>query len=276
MALTTDSYRKNILAGYCIIFYVLMVYKWFNGMFLYQMNPYFFYTREDLFTWLFMQTGLHQILLDHKPGLAMMDLLFYAAPLLWYVADAKLNKAKSLIAILVLAINWTYVQCYTLYPTNSIEAHVAWLLFPVAFIAQKEKTFELLFGGLRYFFLFFFASAGIWKLALGGIFNTHQMSNILLYQHKELLLTTPQHWYAEVIGWLINHHLISYMLYLAATAIEIVFILGFFTKRFDTWLILAFIAFLFFDHFVMRIPYYEVTPLLLTLIFNKKNEHNIA
>lgn len=269
MPLHYNSYRNKIIAAYCIIFYVLMVYKWFNGMFLYQMDPYFFYTRKDVFTWLFMATRIHTFLLNNKAGLLVSDIFFYAAPLLFYFINRNFNKFAKPAAMVLLLINWLYVQCYTLYPTNSIEAHIGWLLFPVVFVPRNIKTAALLFDGLRYFFLFFFASAGIWKFVQGGIFNTHQMSNILLMQHKELLVATPEQWYAVFIRWLINHTSISYALYLMATILELCFIIGFFTKKHDKLLLFAFMLFLLFDHFFMRIPYYDIAPLALTLLFNR-------
>lgn len=270
MPSTKNPYRHSIIIAYCTIFYVLMVYKWFNGMFLYQMQPSFFYAREDIFTWMLMTTGIHKWLLNNESGWILFDGFFYMAPLLFYFVYDKINHLTKPAAILLLLINWLYVQCYTLYPTNSIEAHIAWLLFPIVFIPKNEKTFALLFDGLRYFLLFFFASSGIWKFVQGGVFNTLQMSNILLFQHKELLVVTPQHWYAQFIFWLVENPIISYSLYLIATIIELSFVVGFFTKKYDKLLLFAFLLFLVFDHFVMRIPYYEVAPLLLTLLFRKR------
>jgi hypothetical protein len=78
----------------------------------------------------------------------------------------------------MLIVNWTYIQSYTLYPTNSIEGHVAWLIFPVLFLFKSERTFLLLFEALRYFFLFAMVSSGIWKFLQGGIFHIDQMSGI--------------------------------------------------------------------------------------------------
>lgn len=266
------TYRYRVIAAYCIVFYLLMVYKWFNGMFLYQMEPSLFYTRSDVFTWLFMESGIHKWAMADQSHLLLLDLLFYTAPLFFIYVYDKLNAFAQPAAIAMLLINWVYVQCYTLYPTNSIEAHIAWLLFPFVFIPRNEKTFIMLLDGLRYFFLFFFASSGIWKFVQGGIFNFQQMSNVLLFQHKELLVATPQHWYARLIMWLVENPAISYPLYAIATLIELFFIVGFFTRKYDRLLIKLFLVFLILDHFVMRIPYYEVLPLALTLFFGNRKD----
>src|SRR5207244_1109367 len=137
-------------------------------------------------------------------------------------------------------INWCYVQCYTLYPSNSIEGHIAWLFFPILFIPADKKTFSLLFEGLRYFFLFFFASAGLWKLAQGGFFSLSEMTGILLYQHAQLLSNSPGYWQSELILYLIQHPKLSYLLYLSTTILELSFLIGFFTKKFDRLLTIFF------------------------------------
>lgn len=260
-----DKFKHNIVLYFTIFFYLLAVYKWMNGMWLYQMQPNIFHSRFDGFTWMFMQTGLHQWLLNNKDGWLLLDTLFYSVPLVYFLSHNVWKTGSRLIAIFLLLINWIYVQCYTLYPTNSIEAHISWLLFPIAFLSSNPKTFRLLFEGLRYFFLFFFVSAGLWKIVTGSVFNTEQMSGILLYQHADLLLTSRGYWQTEIILWLIDQSTIGFFLYLSATILELVFIVGFFTKKYDHLLIFAAILFLLFDQLIMRIPYYEILPFLITL-----------
>jgi hypothetical protein len=234
-------------------------------MWLFQLQPKIFLNRFDGFTWLFMKTGLHQWLIDNPAGWTISDMLFYSMPLIFFLSNNVYRTGSAIVAFIMLLTNWAYVQCYTLYPSNSIEAHTAWLLFPVIFLVSNGKTFRLLTEGLRYFFLFMIASAGIWKIVTGSIFNLQQMSGVLLYQHAGLLSTSPGYWQADMMQWLIVHPSISYLLYLAATLLELAFIIGFFTKKYDRLLIITFIVFLIFDHFLMGIPYYEWLPYLILL-----------
>ena len=261
-----NNFKYKVIQYYCIIFYILMLYKWLNHLFLYQSEPSFFSTRQDIFTWLFMQTGLHQWLLNNPPGWILADLLFYSMPLIYLIIYRYKNNSATVAAITMLLINWCYIQCYTLYPINSIESYIAWLLFPIAFIPKKEKTFILLFDGLRYFLLFFFTSAAIWKFVQGGIFNISEMSGILLYQHNQLLTSSPGYWQSSMYLYFIQHQYFSYILYLSATILEACFIIGFFTKKYDRLLALLFLIFLLMDWFVMRIPYFEISALMLTLL----------
>lgn len=263
--------RQHIITGYCIIFYALMIYKWGNGMFLYQVQPSFFYTREDLFTWVFMQTGIHQWLLNNKDGWIFFDIIFYSAPLLFLVISTKWKSLISAAAFYMLLVNWIYIQCYTLYPTTSIEGYTPWLFFPLVFMFSNKTTFSFLMEALRYFFLFFMLSAGIWKFIQGGIFNISQMSGVLLYQHNQMLTNSTGYWQTDFYYRLIQNPGVSWLLYAISAIIELCFMVGFFTKKYDKLLTVLFIIFLFADYIIMRIPYFEMLPFLLTMQLRKKH-----
>ena len=265
----THQHRKQITAVFCIIFYVSMLFKWWGGLLLYQLQPFIYNTRFDLFTWFFMQTGLHQWLIGHAASWPIFDGVFYSMPLLYWFAFLKSERLASKLAVLMLIVNWVYIQCYTLYPANSIESYTAWLLFPILFMTTNLRSFYFTLHSLRYFFLFVFASAGIWKIVQGGIFNVGQMSGVLLYQHKEFLVSSPNNWFAHLTYFLINHPIVGYLLYLAGTILELFFLVGFFTRKADRWLIAGFILFVLLDLLVMRIYYWELSPFLIALIYSK-------
>ncbi len=272
MEIFTFNKRIQFTKWFIVIFYVLAVYKWLNGMWLYQMQPQFFNTRFDFVTWLFMQTGIHQWLVGNRTGWVLFDAAFYIMPLIYWIVFKRSIKWAVPVAVLLLLINWIYVQCYTLYPTNSIEGYLASLLFPFLLMSTRLKTFYFLMQGLRYFFLFFFVSAALWKFYQGGLFNTQQMSGILLMQHKEFLVFAPEFWYTKMIYWIVQHPLIGYGLYVTATVLELSFLTGFFTKKYDRLLLVLFALFLLSDYFFMRIPYFEILPLCLPLFFSKYAE----
>ena len=265
----TPAYRIDIVKGYCILFYVLMLHKLWHGFTLFQLQPSLFNSRFDLFTWLIMKTGIHQWLLNNPTGWILFDVTFYAMPLVyWYFFYKKKTRLAFCSAVAMLLVNWVYVQCYTLYPANSIESYTAWLLFPFLFITINLQSFYFVFQGLRYFFLFFFASAGIWKIVQGSIFNVEQMSGILLVQHKEYLIDA-NNFFSYAMYWLIEHPVVAFSLFVISTILELSFVIGFFTKKYDRILLLMFLFFLLADVFFMRIPYWEVSPFLLTLLYSK-------
>ena len=266
------EHRRLFTRYFILIFYMLAIYKWISGMFLYQLQPILFRTPFDGTSWLLMQTGIHQWLLNNKMGCILFDIIFYISPLAyWWVCEKKQIISPLAFGIFWTIFNWIYILCYVLFPSTSIEGRLAGLLLPILFAVRTRRTasFYYILHGIRYCFLFFFVSAGLWKLRTGAIFNIDQMSGILLMQHKEFLVASPQHWYSAFIYWIIRNHYIGYFLYLASTILELIFSIGFFTKKYDRQLFILFILFLIMDFIVMRINYFEVLPLALPLLFSK-------
>lgn len=264
----TEQHRRQVLYGYCILFYLVMFWKFLNGLFLFQLQPLLFNNRFDLLTWLLMKTNIHQWLVGNHLGWILFDALFYSLPLLWLLTHKK-KKLSVVVSITMLIMNYTYIQVYALYPAASIEGSIAWLLFPLLFMTTSLMNFYFVLHGLRYFLLFFFASAAVWKFVQGGVFNIDQMSGVLLMQHKEFLTSSPSSWYTHLVYWLVDQPVVSYLLYVAATLLELSFIIGFFSKTRDHYLIAAALVFLLTDLFFMRISYWEISPFLLTLLVSK-------
>lgn len=266
----TEKHRQKFTLFFILLFYVLAAYKWWQGMWMYQFNPFFFRLKFDGVSWIFMQTGLHIQLMRSSTMQVVFDMMFYCLPGLYgFVYFLCKRKWLPIFAVVWGIFNWIYVLAYTQFPTNSIEAHTAWLFFPILLGAKNLKSFYLLMHGLRYFFIYFFFSAGIWKLVNGGAFEIGQMSGILLDQHATFLVSDPQHWHVRFLYWLIEMPLTGFLLYWFAIIIELFFGIGFFSRRYDKVLIVFFVLFLAFDYLVMRIPYFEVSPYLLTLFFSR-------
>ena len=264
------QHRRLFTRYYLVFFYLLALYNWINGKFLYQLQPIIFHTPFDGTNWLLMQTGIHQWLLNNRAGCLLFDLIFYLLPLgYWWLCEKKQIVSNLAWGILWVAFNWVYILCYALFPPNSIEGQLAGFLLPILFATRRTASFYYILHGVRYFFLFFLVSAGLWKLRTGAVFNIDQMSGILLMQHKEFLIASPQHWYSSFIYWLIRNPYIGYLLYIASIVFELVFGVGFFTKKNDKLLFALFILFLIIDFITMRIPYFIALPLALPLLFSK-------
>ena len=239
-------------------------------MLLYQQQPVFIYDTFDVFSWLFMRTGIHQWLLQTK-YFVLFDWVYYSAPLSLLIASFTSRKLISFAAVYILLVSWIYLQCYFLYPISSYTIFIAWLIFPFIFIANNDKTFALLFEGVRYFFLYFFLSAGAWKIINGSVFNPVHFSAVLIEQHKEMLTASKGYWLSHFYQYLIGNTALSYTLYLTVWVMELSFITGFFTRRYDRYLAFIYFVFLIADYFVMRIPYFETLPFVLTLYLRPVN-----
>ncbi len=262
--------RYKFIRLFIVLFYALAIYNWLNGLFLYQLSPILFYTPFDGTNWLLMQANIHNWLLGNNWGCILFDFIYYILPGFFWFCCIKHKRIPVLFVCLPwLIFNWIYILNYITFPSNSIEGHVAYLVFPFLFAQKKLTNFYYILNSIRYLFLFFFASSGIWKIRTGSITNPEQMSGILLMQHKEFLIAFPDHWYTQFIYFLIRHESISQSLFIISTIIEILFIIGFVTKKVDYKLFYLFLIFLAADFFIMRIPYFIALPFAIPLLFCK-------
>lgn len=266
--------QRQIILLYVIVTAVLFFDRWNNEMLLSQVIPPYFINRMDVSLWLFMFTNIHSFFLDNFHACLALDILLLLLPVIYMLLFLKKSRWVVTVGWIILVFNFVYAQCAVLYVTTSIEEHIGWMLFPLVLICPKPPDFRLALKFIRYVALFFFTSAGIWKIRNGGLFNLQEMSGIILFQHKDFLATSPGYFLTNMYYWLAQHPYASYFLYLGAAIVELFFIIGFFTTRLDRWLAFMFIIFLVSDTLIMRIKYWEILYLIIPLLYSRKEIFN--
>jgi hypothetical protein len=165
-------------------------------------------------------------------------------------------RGRKLLSILTSFYSILYGILISLFSYFSIEYFAGWIFIPLLFYATSDKGFYYLIQCERIIFTAIFFSAGFWKVRAGGVLNYEQMSAILLEQHKNILVSNPEHWYSTFIYYIINNKPLSFFLYLSAAIMELFFIIGFFTKKYDRVLMWMLIVFIVLDFCVMQIFYF--------------------
>ncbi len=265
----SSNHRKQFALFYFLCFALYYGWYYYHGLLLHQLAPVFFYNRLDVTVNFIMLTNLHNTII-HSPVLQIIfDGLFILLPLLLCISCIKGYRLQYVLAIATAVFNLVYTFLITILSPLSIQGYSGWILIPLIFAFRKEASFYYSLQTIRYFFLLIFVSSALWKIRAGGIFNEEQMSGILLKQHAAYLVEQPADWFSKMINYLVIHKPISYSIYLAATISELVFIVGFFTKRYDRILIIVFLAFVSLDYFLMRINYFSWTAFLGCLWFSR-------
>ncbi len=267
-------HRKK--AAYFYIACFLLSYAWlfFNGLLLHQLKPLFFLNRLDVTLNLLFLTGVQKSVIHNHSLRLLLDIIYLLLPLLLFYSINR--KTQPYVALLNSGYNLVYTLLLSTFSTLSIEGFMGWILLPLLFIIKTERGFYYLLHCLRYIFLMIFFSTGLWKLRAGGVFNLEEMSGILVKQHAAYISQQPFDWFANLIHYLIVHYKISYLLYLFTVLVELSFVVGFFTKKFDKLLILLFLLFVLFDFVLMRINYFSWVAFLLCLWFAKYDEPTSA
>lgn len=267
------THRRNFAVFYLCCFVVSYAWLFFNQLLFHQLQPVFFLNRLDLSLNIVLLAGIQKVLINNFPLQLGLDLLFLLTP---FMLLATVNKrGQSYIAVLTGIFNFVYTLLLSSFTPLSISGFAGWILLPWIFLSRSDTGFYFSLNSIRYLFLLFFFSAGLWKIRTGAVFNTEQMSGVLLLQHTAYLVDAPSDWFTKCVNYLVIHKQLSFLLYLIVTVAELVFVIGFFTKKYDKALMVIFLLFVLFDFILMRINYFPWVAFLGCLWFAKYSEPGV-
>ncbi len=249
----------------------LLNYSWYfmNDMLLFQARPQYFLNQLDITGNFLMLSGMQHDLLKGGDERLLMDALYLFMPIILVAFSVRKSIWRTLMAIFTALFMMCYAWFYSISTFVSIEVFTAWMLMPLVFAGRNANQDKQLFDSIRLIFAIIFLSTALWKIRAGGIFNTEQMSAILLQQHASAIIDGN----AGYIQWLIRHPGVSYYLYLAAFLVELAFGVALFTRKYDRMLAFAFCCFILFNYVLMNISYFSWLPFAGLLFFKPVEEH---
>ncbi len=267
----TNKHKIQFAWLYGVCFVLSFSWYFYHHLLLCQVNPVFFVNRLDITRNILFLTNLQNLLLQKFWLRQLFDVLYIVFPLLLCFSVIAEKKGTKLLAVFASIFSMVYGIFLASFTYISLDMFVAWFFIPLVFYPSSEKGFYYVLHCLRFIFILLFLSAGLWKIRGGGIFNADQMSGILVMQHKQYLAANAGDWFTRFAIFLIEHKTISYGLYFLGTLAELIFVIGFFTRKYDRVLMLFFILFFVTDYFLMRINYSSWAVFAGLLYFSKYN-----
>lgn len=252
----SEKHIKQFASFYLLCFLINYGWFWFNGLLFSLVNPVFFLNRLDFTRNIFMMGNMQHFIMNYQWLRVCLDVTYMALPIVLTIAVMVNFKYKAIIAFCTIAFTLVYAIFFSAFTYISIEGYISWLLLPLILSARTTKEFYYYLHAIRILFILFFVSAAIAKIRSGVIFNTEQMAAILLKQHNIYLVSNPADLFTKSINFIVKHKAIGCIFFVCGTVAELLFATGFFTRRFDGYLIWVFCIFLAGDLFLMRINYF--------------------
>jgi hypothetical protein len=250
--------RKLLLLVYFLFYYAVLLGFFLDNRLLYQYRPIFFNYNRDLTELWLIATGLPRWMIAHPFSFGVADKLAFLLPILLIRQNLRNRSFSAWPGILFFAYLALYLLLADIFWQMHYEPFILLLLLALAWTTNRQDRFYTLMTVCRYYFLYIFVSAAVWKLARGAVFNGQEMSRILLLHHTDLLTGDCSSFACCAYRWLIVHPVISQALYIGGALLEASFIIGFFTRRWDRWLIAFAVVFVLADLLLMRIPYWTI------------------
>ena len=263
--------RTTLLTVYFLFYYAVLLFLFLDGRSFTQYQPISFQYNRDLSELALIATGLPRWMIAHPISFIIADVLAIGLPIPLIRREWRNTKFSPWPGIAFVAWLSLYLLLADIFWQIHHEPFIVYVLLALVWTTARTKRFYNLLKACRWYLLYIFTSAAIWKLARGAAFNSQEMSRILLIHHTDLLTGDCSSITCQVYSWLIAHPALSYLLYLGGLLIEAAFIIGFFTRRFDRWLIVLAVIFVIADWLVMRIPYWTLLLGTVTLLLPTEN-----
>jgi hypothetical protein len=238
----------------CIFAWLFMVYVYFfvsNSLLSQLQQPVFIYPGSDNSFWALHITGIPQFILRHHWAALLFDIAVTVSCLVCIAVPQQ----RFFTYITVIG-TWLFYFCYSS-AAGKQYAQVGFILAPVALLVQGQKRFELTWQAFRYWVCFLYVSAGVYKIYYGGFAYPLNMQQVLKNMNAEWLLFNKDGLQAKSIYWLINHPGAAQWFYRATTLVDLSLLIGFFTRRFDRWLLAALLLFHVGNFFLLHISFFE-------------------
>ncbi|MEO8821542.1 MAG: hypothetical protein ABI374_11910 [Ginsengibacter sp.] len=169
-----------------------------------------------------------------------------------------------LIAIFIV-FYFVYYVIFNSYGAHHTHSLVAVLIAPVPFLFPK-KSFTFSWQALRYFLLFIYSAAFLWKFFRFSWLQTDQGILIVKKNLTPYLYFNPHTFLADIYFWLLNNPIFIEVIFFAGFILEGFFIVGFFTRKYDKALFFISLILPIGFWFLADAVFYEQVILSLTLL----------
>lgn len=153
-----------------------------------------------------------------------------------------LGYSKQILKISVFFILLIYYCTLTGYLGHrNFQSGFVFVTLPFLFRSQESSLFMK--SILRYWILFFYFSAGLFKIMSAEFYQVDYFSQTIANQFLPYFAEDNLNWRTSLHLWILSHPGIAYLLYAVATLLETSLFLGFFTRKFDKYYLIFIMSF---------------------------------
>ncbi len=196
--------------------------------------------------WLFHFTGLSTFLVSNIYIAYCIDFVLISSFLLFIFYQ---NRGY---AAFVLAIYLLHTFTYQIFSGHfhKLDVIIALILFGGVW---QDKQRQLVWEGIRYFLLFVMVSSAFYKLYNGALIFPSHFSNVLMSQHADIGILHSFGITTYIAKILIAYPYLGWAIFAMLFLLQTIFVIGFFTKKYDPYLFGLVLLFVVLDYIIMRI-----------------------
>ncbi len=230
-----NEYRQTIVKVTMLYFIGIFLLRLWSVVLPFQLNqPVLHNVNFDFTVAVFMISGLPEFLSHNTAANWTFSILLLLLPLLSFFK----SQARWPI-ILFSLVFFIYKLFNNLYVTHQQHyLNFAWFI-TLPFFARSGKGFDLLWQGIRYYACWFYVTAFLLKIINGGFFQEEFGALTIKTQMGNYIFAHPHAVQTYLYTYLLQHPFWLHAGTKLTLLLEGVFVIGFFTRKYDKWLVLA-------------------------------------
>ena len=259
-SLTRNQLQK--LVGISLI--GIWIFRFYSYCMLHQLqSPVLKLLEADNTYWLLHYFSIPQMLITHSTVTTIFDGTLLLLPIGMIIYPS--NKLFPVITWIFWGIYFITFGSYFNHHGHSLIG--VFFILPPFFI--KKSLFHLSWQGVRYYTCFIYLSAAIWKIARGTAFELTHIQEVLISQNASQLLLIPDALISQLTTIVINYPDLAFIISMAVAISQLSFGIGFFTRKYDFYLIILGLLFHTATYLFMDILFFELCILYLAFLIPK-------
>jgi hypothetical protein len=249
-----STQRKRMVQWTFGIWILAWCYRLHAHVLLHQMEaPVLNYPYIDLTYWLAHFARIPELSTQNHILAYAIDLALLLIPILCLLLPEK-RRYPILFTLFFLP----YYFSFNTFGMSHTHCLIGFLFVPMIFWSNNVRTQYFLWEAVRYFTLWIFVCAFFWKLGRGYFFEPEHGQAILQSTRAAYLFYQGDTWLGQLLKYLISHPELSYALMVFGALLQGSFIIGFFTKKLDTYYFWAAVVFHLTTWILMDIVFFEL------------------
>ncbi len=245
---------------FAFIFVFLLYYLCSNTLVHQLQSPALIFPYVDITYWLFHLFRIPEFIAHNYLIACCFDIALFTSCIL-----SLLFPDKRIFITGFFLLFFVYYIIFNSYGNQHTHSKVGILLMPLPFMVPK-RMFCYMWEVMRYFTVFVYADAFIWKLLRFNFFTKDHGSLVVKKNFAAYLFYHHDGFFADAYTCLLEHPIFIQTIFITGFIMEGCFIIGFFTKRFDRYLLVLSILLPLGFLFLSDAFFFELTILSFTFV----------
>jgi hypothetical protein len=228
-------------------------------------SPPLFSTGLDITYWLYILSGMPAVIIHNRIGSIVFDLFMFGSGVLSFVFPLQ---RKWLIGFSILL--FVYGVSINAFSTSHSGQVWGYMIVLMPFWVGNNDKCYFAWQAMRYYTCYIYVMAFVWKTLLSGSFwYPYQGINSFKLNLFDYIYQNPDNMMTHFYKWFIRHEWVLNGGEKFVILLEGIMVIGFFTKKYDKWLIWAPVAihgltYLFADVFYIELLVLDISLLSLS------------